>query len=118
MCVCVCVCVRERVHVYNSCHSFKTPCQSHSWTPCQTATSEAGMDWDGWEWPGDRTIIRILTSAAHTRVLIVPAVMEVEPVVCTASDVRPQLPALHVVQDDRSGTLAKVGPMVLPCSRG
>ena len=97
---------------------LRTPCQSHSWTPYHTATSEAGMDWDGWEWPGDRTIIRILTSAAHTCVLIVPAVMEVESVVCTVGDVRPQLPALHVVQDDRSGALAKLGVTVSQRSRG
>ena len=91
-CVCVCMCVCTNV------------------TQNTSLLSGNGLECN---WPG-----RILTSASHTCILIVPTVMEVESVVWTVGDVRPQLPALHIVQHNGTTALTKVGPMELLCSRG
>jgi len=103
MCVCVCVCVC-------SVCACVCVCVCANVTQNTSLLSRNGLEWN---WPG-----RILTSASHTCVLIVPTVMEVDSVVCTVGDVWPQLPALYIVQHNGTRALAKVGPMELLCSCG
>ena len=132
-CVCVCVfeCVRVWVHVYTVQMLFGTLiCYSlvpGFWVTLQPMTQGMGTVWNVNNnlgtvlilcRSGNKIIISILTLAADTCVLIVATVMEVESVVWTVGDVRPQLPALHIVQHNGTGAPAKVGVTVCHCSCG